>query len=81
MQMVARTFEAKRYLKCVRVNHLSNFVRRNHPTVNDHGHISDNGVASKVLTVAIGNERLYTFYERYGFFPREVILKQKVDVD
>ncbi len=33
-----------------------------------------NGVASKVLTVAIGNERLYTFYERYGFFPREVIL-------
>ncbi len=43
--------------------------------------LDSNGVASKVLAVAVGNERVYTFYERYGFFPRDVILKQKVDVD
>ncbi len=43
--------------------------------------LDSNGVLSKVLTVAIGNERVYSFYERYGFFPRDVVLEQKVDID
>ncbi len=43
--------------------------------------LDSNGVASKVLTVAIGNEQVYSFYERYGFFPRDVVLKQRVDDD
>ncbi len=43
--------------------------------------LDSNGVASKVLTVAIGNERVYSFYERYGFFPRDVVLEEKSYVD
>ena len=39
--------------------------------------LDSNGVVSKVLTVAIGNERVYAFYERYDFFPRDVVLEQK----
>jgi ribosomal protein S18 acetylase RimI-like enzyme len=34
-------------------------------------------VHTKVIAVAVGNERVYTFYERFGFYPRLVMLKQK----
>jgi ribosomal protein S18 acetylase RimI-like enzyme len=34
-------------------------------------------VHMKVIAVAVGNERAYSFYERFGFFPRVVTLKQK----
>jgi ribosomal protein S18 acetylase RimI-like enzyme len=35
------------------------------------------GVHTKIIAVAVGNERAYAFYERFGFFPRLVMLKQK----
>jgi len=35
------------------------------------------GVHTKAIAVAVGNERAYTFYERFGFYPRLVMLKQK----
>jgi ribosomal protein S18 acetylase RimI-like enzyme len=31
---------------------------------------------TKVINVAVGNESAYKFYERYGFYPRVVTLKQ-----
>ncbi|SMP40627.1 GNAT family N-acetyltransferase [Anoxynatronum buryatiense] len=30
-----------------------------------------------IIGVAEGNERLFDFYERYGFYPRKTILEQK----
>jgi ribosomal protein S18 acetylase RimI-like enzyme len=35
------------------------------------------GIESKVVAVAFGNEEVFPFYSRYGFFPRTTILKQK----
>jgi len=32
---------------------------------------------TKLVAVAVGNERSYSFYARFGFYPRLVILKQK----
>jgi ribosomal protein S18 acetylase RimI-like enzyme len=34
------------------------------------------GVQAKVIVVAWGNEGVVTFYRRYGFFPRNLVLKQ-----
>jgi GNAT superfamily N-acetyltransferase len=34
-------------------------------------------VESKIVAIAIGNERVHQFYTRYGFLPRVTILKQK----
>jgi GNAT superfamily N-acetyltransferase len=36
------------------------------------------GVHTKVIAVAVGNERAYSFYERFGFYPRVVTLKQRI---
>ena len=32
---------------------------------------------TKLIAVAVGNERAYAFYARFGFYPRVVMLKQK----
>ena len=34
-------------------------------------------VHTKVIAVAVGNERAYKFYARFGFYPRIVTLKQR----
>ena len=34
------------------------------------------GVARKFLVVACGNERVFSFYERFGFYPKTVKLDQ-----
>ena len=34
-------------------------------------------VHTKVIAVAVGNERAFSFYARFGFFPRVVKLEQK----
>ena len=39
--------------------------------------LNDQGVTSKVIDVAVGNERAFKFYARFGFFPRVTKLKQK----
>jgi ribosomal protein S18 acetylase RimI-like enzyme len=36
-----------------------------------------NGVKTKKIVVAVGNEDLLFFYERYNFFPRHLILEQR----
>lgn len=40
--------------------------------------LNDKGVTTKVIDVAVGNERAYRFYARYGFYPRVTTLKQKI---
>ena len=35
-----------------------------------------NGASEKVLEVTVGNEQVYGFYRRYGFLPRQTLLKQ-----
>ena len=37
----------------------------------------EQGVTSKVIDVAVGNERALKFYARFGFFPRVTRLKQR----
>jgi ribosomal protein S18 acetylase RimI-like enzyme len=39
--------------------------------------LDERNVHTKVIAVAVGNEWAYAFYERYDFFPRVMILKQK----
>ena len=39
--------------------------------------LNERGVHTKVIDVAVGNERAYAFYARFGFYPRVVTLKQK----
>ena len=39
--------------------------------------LDEQGVHTKLVAVAAGNEPVYTFYERFGFYPRLVMLKQK----
>jgi ribosomal protein S18 acetylase RimI-like enzyme len=39
--------------------------------------LDEQGVTSKMIDVAVGNERAFKFYARFGFFPRVTRLKQK----
>ncbi len=39
--------------------------------------LDEEDVHTKVIDVAMGNEKVYTFYARFGFFPRVIKLKQK----
>ncbi|MGE5610508.1 MAG: GNAT family N-acetyltransferase [Bacillota bacterium] len=39
------------------------------------------GAQSKIVVVAWGNEGVLTFYRRYGFFPRNLTLKQMPSVE
>ena len=34
-------------------------------------------VEKRIIGVAVGNERAYGFYERFGFYPRVIILQDK----
>ncbi|MGF7117205.1 GNAT family N-acetyltransferase [Methanobacterium oryzae] len=36
-----------------------------------------NGVKTKKIVVAVGNEELLSFYKRYNFFPRHLILEKR----
>lgn len=38
--------------------------------------MDENGAAEKVLEVTVGNEQVYGFYGRFGFMPRQTLLKQ-----
>jgi diamine N-acetyltransferase len=38
--------------------------------------MEENGAVEKVLEVTVGNEQAYGFYGRYGFLPRQTLLKQ-----
>lgn len=38
--------------------------------------MDQNGAETKVLEVTVGNEQAYGFYGRYGFLPRQTLLKQ-----
>ena len=40
--------------------------------------LDEQDVHTKVIDVAVGNERAYTFYARFGFFPRVMALKQRL---
>jgi ribosomal protein S18 acetylase RimI-like enzyme len=42
--------------------------------------MDDMSVEKKVLVIAAGNEEVFAFYERYGFYPRGTILEQIKDV-
>ena len=35
------------------------------------------GAKKNVVSVAVGNEQAYVFYEQFGFFPRRTLLEQK----
>jgi len=39
--------------------------------------LNEQNVHTKVIAVAVGNERAYSFYERFGFYPRVMMLKQR----
>ncbi|MDD3306838.1 MAG: GNAT family N-acetyltransferase [Acetobacterium sp.] len=34
------------------------------------------GAHSKTVSVAVGNEKAFSFYERFGFYPRKTLLEQ-----
>jgi ribosomal protein S18 acetylase RimI-like enzyme len=36
--------------------------------------------AKKILIVGAGNEQVFSFYSRYGFFPRSIVLEQVKDI-
>jgi diamine N-acetyltransferase len=38
--------------------------------------MEQNGAVEKILEVTVGNEQAYGFYCRYGFLPRQTLLKQ-----
>ena len=35
------------------------------------------GAKKKIVSVAVGNEQAYVFYEQFGFYPRRSLLEQK----
>ena len=42
--------------------------------------MNEYGAIEKVLEVTVGNENVYGFYGRYGFLPRQTLLKQVKNV-
>jgi GNAT superfamily N-acetyltransferase len=38
------------------------------------------GSKKNIISVAVGNEQVYVFYEQFGFFPRRTLLEQKKTV-
>lgn len=44
------------------------------------GWLEQSGAKVKTVHVAAGNEQAFTFYTRYGFFPRQTVLKQKTEI-
>ncbi|HBQ26995.1 MAG TPA: hypothetical protein DD791_11425 [Syntrophomonas sp.] len=39
--------------------------------------MEQSGANVKTVAIAAGNEQAVSFYARYGFFPRQTLLKQK----
>jgi ribosomal protein S18 acetylase RimI-like enzyme len=39
-------------------------------------YLEDSAVKKMILGVAIGNEDVYRFYEKYNFYPRTTILER-----
>ncbi|MGB9936468.1 MAG: GNAT family N-acetyltransferase [Methanobacterium sp.] len=39
--------------------------------------INEKGVKGKKIVVAVGNEELFSFYQKFDFLPRHIILEQK----
>lgn len=39
------------------------------------------GAKKNIISVAVGNEQVYVFYEQFGFFPRRTLLEQKKPVE
>jgi diamine N-acetyltransferase len=39
--------------------------------------MDDHGSERKIIGVAVGNEQAFGFYEKYGFYPRVTVLRQK----
>lgn len=39
--------------------------------------MDEKGVKDKKIVVAVGNEELLSFYEKFDFYPRHIILEQK----
>jgi len=40
------------------------------------GWMDEHSVIKKILEVGAGNEEIFVFYSRYGFYPRTIILEQ-----
>ena len=38
------------------------------------------GAKKNIVSIAVGNEQAYVFYEQFGFFPRRTLLEQKKTV-
>jgi diamine N-acetyltransferase len=45
------------------------------------GWMDENGAARKRVSVGDGNETVWSFYRRFGFYPRLTVLEQKPDPD
>lgn len=39
--------------------------------------LNNNKVAKKIIVVAAGNEGVLSFYERYGYYPKVLVLEEK----
>lgn len=39
------------------------------------------GTVKKILDVAYGNEQVFRFYEKFGFYPRRVNMEQKLETE
>ena len=39
--------------------------------------LNSKGAKKKIVSVAVGNEQAYVFYEQFGFYPRRTLLEQK----
>jgi ribosomal protein S18 acetylase RimI-like enzyme len=44
------------------------------------GWFDEQQVHTRIIAVAVGNERAYSFYARFGFYPRVVMLKHKEQI-
>lgn len=39
--------------------------------------LNGRGVKRKIVSVAVGNEQIYSFYQQFGFLPRRTLLEQR----
>ena len=39
--------------------------------------LDEEDVKKKIISVTVGNEQVYAFYQRFGFLPRRILLEQK----
>lgn len=41
--------------------------------------MDEKGIEKKIVTVAAGNEKVFGFYEKFGFYPRKMVLEQRME--